>query len=203
MSRLKYWLTSCVLALTVSFGLGVALPSYSSADTVYTFTFFENLSFTENSIVTGSFSIPVADFSTAVSNNVFSLLTDNISAVSLIQDSHPFGLSNVLDGYNLFFNMDGANVPQVWFESAGWLVTLPTGCNPSSTTCTWGIQPGNIGLVDVIIPAGETQIFGDWVTTTESTATPLPAALPLFATGLGALGLLGWRRKRKAAAVAA
>ena len=32
--------------------------------------------------------------------------------------------------------------------------------------------------------------------------TPLPAALPLFATGLGALGLLGWRRKRKAAAVA-
>jgi hypothetical protein len=28
-------------------------------------------------------------------------------------------------------------------------------------------------------------------------ATPLPAALPLFATGLGAMGLLGWRRKRK------
>jgi hypothetical protein len=30
--------------------------------------------------------------------------------------------------------------------------------------------------------------------------TPLPAALPLFAGGLGALGLLGWRRKRKARA---
>lgn len=28
--------------------------------------------------------------------------------------------------------------------------------------------------------------------------TPIPAALPLFATGLGGLGLLGWRRKRKA-----
>jgi hypothetical protein len=27
---------------------------------------------------------------------------------------------------------------------------------------------------------------------------PLPAALPLFATGLGLMGLLGWRRKRKA-----
>jgi hypothetical protein len=27
---------------------------------------------------------------------------------------------------------------------------------------------------------------------------PLPATLPLFATGLGVLGLLGWRRKRKA-----
>jgi hypothetical protein len=34
-------------------------------------------------------------------------------------------------------------------------------------------------------------------------ATPVPAALPLFATGLGALGLLGWRRKKKAAVLAA
>jgi hypothetical protein len=33
-------------------------------------------------------------------------------------------------------------------------------------------------------------------------ATPLPAALPLFATGIGGLGLFGWRRKRKAQAVA-
>ena len=34
------------------------------------------------------------------------------------------------------------------------------------------------------------------------TPTPLPATLPLFASGLGALGLLGWRRKRKAKAAA-
>lgn len=33
-------------------------------------------------------------------------------------------------------------------------------------------------------------------------ATPLPAALPLFATGLGAMGLFGWRRKRRAATLA-
>jgi WD40 repeat protein len=31
---------------------------------------------------------------------------------------------------------------------------------------------------------------------------PLPAALPLFATGLGALGLLGWRNRKKAALAA-
>ena len=40
------------------------------------------------------------------------------------------------------------------------------------------------------LPPGEAQL----------SATPLPAALPLFASGLGALGLLGWRRKRKSAA---
>ena len=33
--------------------------------------------------------------------------------------------------------------------------------------------------------------------------TPLPAALPLFVSGIGGLGLLGWRRKRKAQAAAA
>jgi hypothetical protein len=32
--------------------------------------------------------------------------------------------------------------------------------------------------------------------------TPLPAALPFFAAGLGALGLLGWRKKRTARSVA-
>jgi hypothetical protein len=32
-------------------------------------------------------------------------------------------------------------------------------------------------------------------------ATPLPAALPLFATGLGAMGLFGWRKRRKSRAL--
>ena len=32
---------------------------------------------------------------------------------------------------------------------------------------------------------------------TPPSTTPLPGALPLFASGLSALGLLGWRRKRK------
>jgi hypothetical protein len=38
---------------------------------------------------------------------------------------------------------------------------------------------------------------GDGIVEFSFGATPLPAALPLFATGLGGLGLLGWRRKRK------
>jgi hypothetical protein len=54
------------------------------------------------------------------------------------------------------------------------------------------------------IPLGNGAIAfldGGTVTLGDS-ATPLPATLPLFATGLGAFGLLGWRRKRKAQAVA-
>jgi len=45
-----------------------------------------------------------------------------------------------------------------------------------------------------------TSVYDRAPTLSAIAATPLPAALPLFATGLGALGLLGWRRKRKNAA---
>jgi hypothetical protein len=46
--------------------------------------------------------------------------------------------------------------------------------------------------------------FGDvLLATIDLTVThvPVPAALPLFGTGLGILGFLGWRRRRKAQAV--
>jgi hypothetical protein len=38
---------------------------------------------------------------------------------------------------------------------------------------------------------------------TTGAETPLPATLPLFASGIGALGLFGWRRKRKNVALLA
>jgi hypothetical protein len=47
--------------------------------------------------------------------------------------------------------------------------------------------------------------FFDYVSFTATTTpgtTPLPTTLPLFASGLGALGLLARRRKRKAALAA-
>jgi hypothetical protein len=42
----------------------------------------------------------------------------------------------------------------------------------------------------------------DTIGSVSISATPLPAALPLFASGLAAAGLIGWRRKRKAALAA-
>jgi hypothetical protein len=44
--------------------------------------------------------------------------------------------------------------------------------------------------------AGQGYTPGNWSASAVG-ATPIPAALPLFATGLGAMGLFGWRRKRK------
>ena len=49
-----------------------------------------------------------------------------------------------------------------------------------------------------IFAFGDAVQVGTWEVTLHD-ATPLPAALPLFATGLGSSGLLGWRRKKKSA----
>jgi hypothetical protein len=54
-----------------------------------------------------------------------------------------------------------------------------------------------IGILTLIDGGG---LGGDISFSLVAEQTPLPAALPLFTTGLGALGLLGWRRKRKQAA---
>ena len=67
----------------------------------------------------------------------------------------------------------------------------------------------NSAISSVVIEYGTNPDTSDTVSTFTVTttnlggaATPLPAALPLFASGLGALGLLGWRRKRKGQTVA-
>jgi hypothetical protein len=49
-------------------------------------------------------------------------------------------------------------------------------------------------------PSGSIEILGNFTVT--PTVTPLPATLPLFVSGLGVLGLLARRKKRKAALAA-
>jgi hypothetical protein len=68
---------------------------------------------------------------------------------------------------------------------------------------------GDYGLWQALFTVGANDAEGVFQTNIMSAnievtdPTPLPAALPLFASGLGALGLLGWRRKRKLALAAA
>jgi hypothetical protein len=61
---------------------------------------------------------------------------------------------------------------------------------------------GSLTFLDADITQNNAITFQTFTGTV--TPTPLPAALPLFAAGLGASGLFGWLRKRKSrAAVAA
>jgi len=78
--------------------------------------------------------------------------------------------------------------------SNGYIFTLLFDTGPSLV----GYSGGPITGESVVRTGGAGTVYGDL--TGSITPTPLPAALPLFATGIGALGLLGWRRKRKAQA---
>jgi PEP-CTERM motif-containing protein len=71
------------------------------------------------------------------------------------------------------------------------------------------VRPGgkwycpNCTVTLLSLQGDQTLGFGNLPPSASLSAVPLPATLPLFATGLGALGLLGWRRKRKRAALGA
>jgi hypothetical protein len=84
-------------------------------------------------------------------------------------------------------------VPEGYVSNA--LLSASTSTYDSATFATLGATPGTYVWT---WGTGADQSF-----TLEIGATPLPATLPLFATGFGALGLLGWRRKRKAQTVVA
>ena len=99
---------------------------------------------------------------------------------------------------------------------------LKSGLTDVGATISFDFDFGGFGLVDVFdgqgtIATGPGGLFlfgrgdvntnqfgsissqdGDW----QIAVIPLPAALPLYGAGLAVMGLLGWRRKRKAAAQA-
>lgn len=88
--------------------------------------------------------------------------------------------------------------------SMGNLVLIIFGSNVGGTCCSYFDNDTSGAVMSrAYYQAGEGTNADLTGLVTEFGTTPLPATLPLFASGLGALGLLGWRRKRKAAALAA
>ena len=112
-----------------------------------------------------------------------------------------------------YFNVNNNSNPQGFLYSGGAYDIL----NAPGATYTYPSGINNIGnivgdtnLGPFLYSGGHYKIFAGNGTNTEAfgvndadqivgridNATPLPASLPLFATGLGALGLFGWQRKR-------
>jgi hypothetical protein len=60
------------------------------------------------------------------------------------------------------------------------------------------LLPAALALSDITSISNDTDSVGQSGNATPVPQAPIPAALLLFVTGLSAIALLGWRRKRKA-----
>jgi uncharacterized protein (TIGR03118 family) len=109
-----------------------------------------------------------------------------------------FGGDLLVGNFSTLHSFIGAYNP----TTGAFLGTIPIDLPP-------GIEPGGLWALEfgngVSGGSPDTLYFSDGINAEAdglfgAIETPLPAALPLFATGIGGLGLLGWRRKRKARA---
>jgi len=125
-------------------------------------------------------------------------------------DGNPFSATSV-------FNLTHNETPNACSSGANCsddIVTFVT--NPSATTSVLianvlysftftGFDYGGSPLTQFFTKEGQlnfAKLYGSFTSSSSIPSVPIPGALPLFASGLAGLGLLAWRRKRKAAAAA-
>jgi hypothetical protein len=148
--------------------------------------------------VTGSrfYDIYFINFAPNASQDVFYEITwTNLNAASphlVAYNSAGFVPSNPFTNY-----LGDAGTTPLAGASETFQVIVPA--NQTFFLVFAAIDPGPVTdsyqfTVNAFSDANRAENFPGFVT------TPLPTTLPLFAGGLGALGLLGWRRKRKQAA---
>ncbi len=107
------------------------------------------------------------------------------TAVQLV--SITFGKVDSNDDFDFFFDAGSGLIEQASY------IDIP-GNNTYQFGSFWNGELFGIGA------SGNHDNFTIKRIAVDVTAIPLPAALPLYGTGLALIGFLGWRRRRKAAA---
>jgi hypothetical protein len=116
-------------------------------------------------------------------------LTLPIDAIKDANVNH-FNIFEVVNGEILLTFVDTGQAPTTWLFCIDFPLGLCTG------------EPHGPGYDNFLVNLATGAFVGTNNPPIFTLTTPLPAALPFFATGLGGLGLLGWRRKRKTQAAA-
>jgi hypothetical protein len=124
------------------------------------------------------------------------------SSVVPIEQIELVGSGLTADNFGLFFNFGDPNFSLFRFDQIDQNKSLIGLIEFESQFIQLNIKITDIfgtPISGVVIPPAANLQFAIDPTAVPA-AVPLPAALPLFAAGLGALGLLGRRRKKKLAA---
>jgi hypothetical protein len=125
----------------------------------------------------------------ASTGNLLGPLSGNNSFTNL------FGSDLTGTASGLFFNFGDSTTPAFFRigSNAGDVVFNLVDIFQAEAVCGC-VTPG---FVEIRVDPATTDNVAFPAINAEIATTPLPAALPLFGAGLGMMGLLGWRRKRK------
>ena len=183
----------CICAAgLISFATGLGIGDYTASASIYSYSLVGTLS--DGGSVSGNFAI---DWGT--SSGIL-----NISSLTI---TDPIFSGTVLN----------LQSQQTQFGTCSGTSCVPFHLNSNPAPFSLGINlafspPDPNGSISLLLLASFSRIVaqrfsptfadttGDFTSasvTQTLNETPVPASLPLFATGLGVLGLLGWRRKRK------
>jgi hypothetical protein len=178
-------LLGAAVALTLT-----ALVAPASADTIATFT-LDHVTFNDGGNATGGFTL---DLTTSTLSNVdITTSTDGEFGTTYTDGSftnNP-GSTNFFSGF--FLGGDDLEI------------TLGTALTASNLASTHSFAIANGSEAIYFLPlcglnACETRTITGGSLDTGVSTTPLPAALPMFAGGLGMVGFLARRKKRKSTA---
>lgn len=162
---------SSIEAATIVQSPGFFVPENDTRNLTYNFfdSSLGNLTGVEWQLTSISFATVDASFSANLNTISFSAsLNDTASFLG-----NPFNASATFD--------QAGSAPFIGVGTFGAGLVLTVACNENCSGEGWS---GNLSLTYTYDPASQN-------------AVPLPAALPLFASGAAGLGLLAWRKRRK------
>ena len=168
--------------------------------------------YTTSMHVTGSITVvtpfaPNANFNVFFDPNVVSFSysdgRNTLNAANIVESSSIFLIGTNSQGQinSWFVSLVTAAPVQVGDQQFAIFSETPDADQAHIEECVLAgcAVPQLFGFDGAVALNANTVVSGTWTIT--DTNTPLPATLPLFASGVGALGLLGWRKKQKAAAI--
>jgi hypothetical protein len=187
--------TGIITSATGDFSSALVGDAYTA-----TYTFDTSLGITSSSpaqsIAYGGSQFGVASPLLSASFNVGAgalIVTDTtLGPTSAETDGNNNGVFSKQEQYMQYYDGKITNYLMSYFQSNSTDIT-------SSITTPYTYFPVAAGYTALteLYYNGSSVLDGDVLSVTATVgATPIPAALPLFASGLAGLGLLGWRRKR-------